>query len=240
MTLWMSHEVTDGNVKRRLSLRSGGSPEKKSRSTNTDGSKDSVDRPNPDWRSENVRNNARTNQNTRPSRYSNMDVDSTMASSNRLGISSQQFRASPSAISSSSDSAEDEADLGARSGRSRSGGAHPPPLARQARPMAPTWATSAPGEHDGNTYSSSSSRSSARPQPYPQLSTSAPSRIPSPPGFSMSSGQALVNPPLKTQAAFVGKLYAMLEDEEITRTGLIHWSTDGSIFTCPNPTEFAK
>lgn len=56
----------------------------------------------------------------------------------------------------------------------------------------------------------------------------------------MPPGQTLVNPPLKTQAAFVGKLYAMLEDEEITRTGLIHWSADGTIFTCPNPTEFAK
>jgi len=64
--------------------------------------------------------------------------------------------------------------------------------------------------------------------------------MPSPPSYNLSNGQPLVNPPLKTQAAFVGKLYAMLEDEDIARTGLIQWSPDGSVFTCPNPTEFAK
>jgi len=31
--------------------------------------------------------------------------------------------------------------------------------------------------------------------------------------FTHPTGQPLVNPPLKTQAAFVGKLYAMLEDK---------------------------
>ena len=66
------------------------------------------------------------------------------------------------------------------------------------------------------------------------------SRMPSPPSFNLSSGRPLVNPPLKTQAAFVGKLYAMLEDADIKKTGLIYWSPDGSIFTCPNPTEFSK
>ena len=87
----------------------------------------------------------------------------------------------------------------------------------------------------------SSSKSSSYPTHQKGLSSSAPSRQPSPPpSFSLSTGQPLVNPPAKTQAAFVGKLYAMLEDEEIIKTGLIHWSTDGSMFTCPNPQEFAK
>lgn len=243
MTLWMSREVTDGNVKRRLSLRSGGSPEKKSRSVvNPDSSKDFSGRLNPDWRSEND-NNARTdNIDSRPNRYTaNMDIDSTMMNTDTGRLStSTQFRLDRSAASSSSDSAEDESEERPQSARSQSGETIPATLELRSRPMVPTWATSAPAEGEGNAYSSSSSRSSIRPHPYPQLSTSAPSRVPSPPAFTMPSGQALVNPPLKTQAAFVGKLYAMLEDEEITRTGLIHWSTDGSIFTCPNPTEFAK
>lgn len=111
---------------------------------------------------------------------------------------------------------------------------HPwdPPL-----PMsAPRWRTSSQ-EHDQPTPTQST-----RPPRNPdQPSSSAPSRLPSPPpSFSLSSGQPLVNPPLKTQAAFVGKLYAMLEDEEIKETGLIYWSQDGQIFTCPNPTEFAR
>ncbi|KAK8853152.1 hypothetical protein IAR55_003853 [Kwoniella newhampshirensis] len=73
------------------------------------------------------------------------------------------------------------------------------------------------------------------------VSSAVASRHPSPPpGFSLSSGQPLVNPPSKTQAAFVGKLYSMLEDDEIARTGLIHWSAEGTTFTCPNPTEFSK
>lgn len=73
----------------------------------------------------------------------------------------------------------------------------------------------------------------------PPLSLSA--RMPSSPlAVSLSSSQPLVNPPAKTQAAFVGKLYAMLEDDEISKTGLIHWSADGATFTCPNPTEFSK
>jgi hypothetical protein len=45
---------------------------------------------------------------------------------------------------------------------------------------------------------------------------------------------------MKTQAAFVGKLYSMLEDDDILTTGLIHWSSEGTTFTCPNPTEFSK
>ena len=87
----------------------------------------------------------------------------------------------------------------------------------------------------------SSSKSSSYPNQLNELSSSAPSKQPSPPpSFSLSTSQPLVNPPAKTQAAFVGKLYAMLEDEDIIQTGLIHWSADGTIFTCPNPQEFAK
>lgn len=56
----------------------------------------------------------------------------------------------------------------------------------------------------------------------------------------LSADQPLVNPPPKTQAAFVGKLYSMLEDEDIAKTGLIYWSAKGTTFTCPNPTEFSK
>lgn len=58
--------------------------------------------------------------------------------------------------------------------------------------------------------------------------------------FNLSTDQPLVNPPQKTQAAFVGKLYSMLEDEDIAKTGLIYWSAKGTTFTCPNPTEFSK
>ncbi len=61
-----------------------------------------------------------------------------------------------------------------------------------------------------------------------------------PPSFNLSSGKPLVAPSQKTQSAFVGKLYAMLEDPEIVKTGLIHWSPDGTLFSCPNPTEFSK
>lgn len=257
MTLWMSSEVSDGNVKRRLSLRTGGSPEKKSRSgvSKTDGSKD-LDGPNPDWygSSENddnkqARTSSWTDRDPRSSRYTtnNMDIDSvetSLSSANRLSASatSSRFPRQSSIVSSPSASVDDEGDIEhARSGRSLSGERSAGDVMANPRPLAPTWATSAPNEREGNAYSSSSSRSSNRQLPYTtQLSTSAPSRIPSPPGFNLPSGQPLVNPPLKTQAAFVGKLYAMLEDEEITRTGLIHWSADGTIFTCPNPTEFAK
>ena len=163
-----------------------------------------------------------------------MDIDST---SNRLPTSatSSRFPQSTSAQSSPPGSPEDS-----QARRSLSRDRLSAPLSTQSRMMAPKWATSAPNEPEQMAYSSSSSRSSNRPQIPPQFSTSAPSQIPSPPSYNLSNGQPLVNPPLKTQAAFVGKLYAMLEDEDIARTGLIQWSPDGSVFTCPNPTEFAK
>ncbi|WVQ73044.1 hypothetical protein IAR50_002607 [Cryptococcus sp. DSM 104548] len=84
----------------------------------------------------------------------------------------------------------------------------------------------------------STSKSSASRQ---HLQANPPSRHSSPPvNFNLSTGQPLVNPPPKTQAAFVGKLYSMLEDEDIAKTGLIAWSAEGTTFTVPNPTEFSK
>ncbi|KAK4687929.1 hypothetical protein P7C73_g2191, partial [Tremellales sp. Uapishka_1] len=117
-------------------------------------------------------------------------------------------------------------------------GGKPTPLTSLAtRRQNPTWQTDDPSQ----SHSASSSRSSTRHPPFPPTATSAVTHMASPPpSFNLSSGQPLVNPPAKTQAAFVGKLYAMLEDEKIAETGLIYWSSDGSIFTCPNPTEFAR
>ncbi len=109
-------------------------------------------------------------------------------------------------------------------------------------PVNPKWRTSDQDEPSASTSmsASSSSRSGSRIHPY-NLPTAAPTRNPSPPpSISLSTGQPVGNSELKTQAAFVGKLYAMLEDEDIAKTDLIHWSPDGTIFTCPNPTEFAK
>lgn len=66
-------------------------------------------------------------------------------------------------------------------------------------------------------------------------------RMPSPPpSMMLSTGQPLVNPPPKTQTGFVGKLYSMLEDDEIGGTGFLYWANNGSTFVCPNPTEFAR
>lgn len=232
----MSDENVESSVKRRLSLRGGaGSPEKKPRSDMRAESKELDYRnPNPERYGY---DKARTD--IKPSIYINNAMDIDMSSS-RLPSSASSSRfpfAPPTGYSSPPESTEGGRP---RSQRSTSRDSHSTPLLANPRPMAPTWATSAPNDNDGNAYSSSSSRSSHRQQPYHQLSTSAPSRVASPPDFNLSNGQPLVNPPLKTQAAFVGKLYAMLEDEDIARTGLIQWSQDGSIFTCPNPTEFAK
>lgn len=220
----MSQDGFDSNAKRRLSLRGGTSPEKKARNEiNNESIKDGEGKPNPERLSDYVE--ARTAQ---FANNSMMDIDSHRLPSS---ATSSRFPQSTSANSSPPGSprhANDSRD--------------PAPLSTQPRMMAPKWATSAPSEPEHMAYSSSSSRSSnrQRQQQLPQLSTSAPSQMPSPPSYNLSNGQPLVNPPLKTQAAFVGKLYAMLEDEDIARTGLIQWSPDGSVFTCPNPTEFAK
>ena len=114
------------------------------------------------------------------------------------------------------------------------------PALKAEAPMLPKWRTSSvENDRDMSVYNASSSRGSTGNAYPPRSSTSSRMHSP-PPSFNLSTGQPLVNPPLKTQAAFVGKLYAMLEDEEIKKTGLIYWSADGSIFTCPNPTEFSK
>jgi hypothetical protein len=228
----MSQDGFDSNAKRRLSLRGGASPEKKPRNEdNNESTKDTERKPNPEPLSDFVQ--ARTAQ---FANNSMMDIDPT---SNRLpdSATSSRFPHSTSANSSPPGSPRDRP-----SRRSDSRDRSSAPLSTQPRMMAPKWATSAPNEPEHMAYSSSSSRSSHRQhqQQLPQLSTSAPSQMPSPPSYNLSNGQPLVNPPLKTQAAFVGKLYAMLEDEDIARTGLIQWSPDGSVFTCPNPTEFAK
>ncbi|KAL7418375.1 Flocculation suppression protein [Cryptotrichosporon argae] len=66
-------------------------------------------------------------------------------------------------------------------------------------------------------------------------------RAPPPsPGAYHIEGQPLVNPPQKTQAAFVGKLYNMLEDDKIRESGLLFWAPDGKSFICPRPQQFSK
>jgi hypothetical protein len=226
----MSEDGVECSAKRRLSIsprRGLESPDKKARNEFQD-SKDIDRKPNPERLSDYVE--ARTGQlaNHHNNNHNAMDIDH---NSNRMPTSatSSRFPQSISARSSPPDSPKDD-------GEARLS----VPLPSQPRSMAPKWATSAPAEADHMGYSSSSSRSSNRHQAQPPLSTSAPPGVASPPSFNLSNGQPLVNPPLKTQAAFVGKLYAMLEDEDIARTGLIQWSADGAIFTCPNPTEFAK
>ncbi|UOH83601.1 hypothetical protein LQV05_006334 [Cryptococcus neoformans] len=107
------------------------------------------------------------------------------------------------------------------------------------------WSNTQSGRSSFSTISrsQSSSKSSSRQLPTSNLSaqTAAASQQSSPPiSFNLSAGQPLVNPPSKTQAAFVGKLYSMLEDEDIAKTGLIYWSAKGTTFTCPNPTEFSN
>lgn len=84
------------------------------------------------------------------------------------------------------------------------------------------------------------SGSQTRTGPFKDSAGPGSERMPSPPSMLLSSGQPIVNPPLKTQAAFVGKLYSMLEDDEIRRTGLLYWANNGTTFICPNPTEFSK
>lgn len=101
------------------------------------------------------------------------------------------------------------------------------------------WVTDqGPSNRNSQSSSSRSSRSSSQRQ-Y-NVKSDGTERQPSPAAMTLSSGQPLVNPPLKTQAAFVGKLYSMLEDNEIAKSGLIHWSAGGLTFTCPNPTDFSR
>ncbi|OCF38148.1 hypothetical protein I316_00372 [Kwoniella heveanensis BCC8398] len=115
------------------------------------------------------------------------------------------------------------------------------PAHRRRPSFPPTWVTSDNDRQAAAQLGQSSM--SSRPQSYhatPSASAAASRHSSPPPSFNLSSGQPLVNPPPKTQAAFVGKLYSMLEDDDIVKTGLIYWSAEGSTFTCPNPTEFSK
>ncbi|KAE8539527.1 hypothetical protein D1P53_004629 [Cryptococcus gattii VGV] len=115
----------------------------------------------------------------------------------------------------------------------------------QHHPQTAGWSNIESGKSSLSTtsQSQSSSKSASRQQlTSNQFSqTAAALQQSSPPiTFNLSTDQPLVNPPPKTQAAFVGKLYSMLEDEDIAKTGLIYWSAKGTTFTCPNPTEFSN
>jgi hypothetical protein len=44
----------------------------------------------------------------------------------------------------------------------------------------------------------------------------------------------------KSQPVFVTKLYNMLQDPAIKRSGLLKWSQDGAGFICTNPTDFSR
>ncbi|WWD03545.1 hypothetical protein V865_001598 [Kwoniella europaea PYCC6329] len=143
-----------------------------------------------------------------------------------------------SSYSSPSDSTEEERD---RAFRERMAGHRPSDTSHRRRPSYPSaWVI---GDNErGGLSAGSSSRQPNQSHPHHPSSTSATASRNSspPPSFNLSSGQPLVNPPQKTQAAFVGKLYSILEDEDIVKTGLIYWSAEGTTFTCPNPQEFAK
>ncbi|WVQ67087.1 uncharacterized protein L199_005281 [Kwoniella botswanensis] len=143
-----------------------------------------------------------------------------------------------SSYSSPSDSTEEERD---RAFRERMAGHRTSDTSHRRRPSYPSaWVI---GDNErGGLSAGSSSRQPNQSHPHHPSSTSATASRNSspPPSFNLSSGQPLVNPPQKTQAAFVGKLYSILEDEDIVKTGLIYWSAEGTTFTCPNPQEFAK
>ncbi|WRT70306.1 uncharacterized protein IL334_007304 [Kwoniella shivajii] len=145
--------------------------------------------------------------------------------------------------SPSSSNGEDHAGHGRNRGPDRSSSFSTRRVKHHRRPSyPPSWVTDN-DRHRGLPSGSSSKPPNIRTQSYQATSsTSVPASKPSspPPGFNLSSGQPLVNPPQKTQAAFVGKLYSMLEDEEIVKTGLIFWSAEGATFTCPNPQDFSK
>lgn len=112
-----------------------------------------------------------------------------------------------------------------------------------------TWITSSRADRDKEIKVSCSPQFKKRIHPVSSIPTM---RITIPRNSSPGrSAPALVTPPVasssapqlsgtKTQAAFVNKLYTMLEDEAITKSGLIGWSSDGTVFSCLNPTDFSK
>jgi hypothetical protein len=105
----------------------------------------------------------------------------------------------------------------------------------------PTWQTE-PSEQSEREWSVREERDrdpdSREPRDQELRATSTnPSRGLTPPAS--GSGLLQAQPP-RTQAAFVNKLYSMLEDNKIADSRLLYWSTDGTSFVCPNPTEFSK
>ncbi|WWC71923.1 uncharacterized protein I206_105882 [Kwoniella pini CBS 10737] len=156
-------------------------------------------------------------------------------------LTATSTRFTHSSYSSPGSSTEDDRD---RAFRDRMAGRQDKPIPQdRRRPSYPSaWMV---GENERSVISSSgsSSRQPDRSQLHHSStnnSINASRNSSPPPSFNLSSGQPLVNPPQKTQAAFVGKLYSMLEDEDIAKTGLIYWSAEGTTFTCPNPQEFSK
>lgn len=175
-----------------------------------------------------------------PKAEAGSDVE--MRESQQTPLSEESRLQRPSTASTSSHSPSSKFERSESEASSRATHPSRPVIAANApRHGNPTWRMAeSHRQASAEASTSPSSRSTTRHHPYHPSAPSS-SRITSPPpSFNLSSGQPLVNPPLKTQAAFVGKLYAMLEDEEIAKSNLIHWSADGSIFTCPNPTELAK
>ncbi|BEJ11343.1 hypothetical protein CspHIS471_0107650 [Cutaneotrichosporon sp. HIS471] len=188
----------------------------------------------------------------------------------RSAIPSRDGAATPPAASPASSSMEQETELNesgsARQGyasasasaspTSSDGGeaSRPTPRPTASGPRAPTWQTDAPApdqrqwprEQRTNLRAREGSRDDRNRDhldprgTMPSLPSSSAHHEErrSPSGGTYSN--QLVQPPPKTQAAFVGKLYSMLEDDKIRRSGLLHWSQDGSSFVCPNPTEFSK
>ncbi|KAI8333044.1 HSF-type DNA-binding-domain-containing protein [Chlamydoabsidia padenii] len=117
---------------------------------------------------------------------------------------------------------------------------HPSYNSNESTPTSPTSSTSIPNVNnasssspvDMSSSSSSSSSSNMKQQPVTtERSTSV---------CGKGKGKATDNesPTNRTQAAFVNKLYKMLEDESIQH--LINWSENGDLFSVSNPTAFSK
>ncbi|WOO79234.1 Heat stress transcription factor B-2a [Vanrija pseudolonga] len=157
----------------------------------------------------------------------------------------------PSAESSPVSSDGDEGDAGDHS-RSRLSASAPTSLRRPASSSGvvgrPSWQTmprthrpesEAPESRSWDRRGSNDPRD-AQDHHEPLMTPRHVSLTLTPPTNFISSGSTMTHPPTKTQAAFVGKLYSMLEDEKIAKSRLLFWSEDGTSFVCPNPTEFSK
>lgn len=174
------------------------------------------------------------------SSYADGDPPSTVSSS-RFPQSTSSF-SSPSSTIDGDDRDRVQRSLPHPSNSIRDGSSST--VMSQHHQQAADWSNIESGKSFSTTsQSQSSSKSASRQQLTSNQSTQTIAALQqsSPPiTFNLTADQPLVNPPPKTQAAFVGKLYSMLEDEDIAKTGLIYWSAKGTTFTCPNPTEFSK